>query len=72
MTNMTSNPKDLHSFLEELETKNPDALLRLTDPIETRYEITALQRKLDQAPKYPVILVEKPIGFEGKMSEFPC
>ena len=55
MTNMTSNPKDLHSFLEELETQNPDALLR----------------KLDQAPRYSVILVEKPIGYEAKMSEFP-
>ena len=66
-----TQPKNLHSFLEELESQNPAALLRLSDPIDTRYEITTLQRKLDKAGCYPVILVEKPIGFEGKVCDYP-
>lgn len=63
--------KDLHSFLEWLERSRPEAILRIREPIDTRYEITALQRKLGQARRYPVIIAERPITCEGKESEFP-
>ncbi|MBI4456877.1 MAG: UbiD family decarboxylase [Acidobacteria bacterium] len=68
---IVSSTKDLHSFLEELEARNPAALLRIRTPMDTRYDITALQRKLDQVRRYPVIFVEKPITYEGKQSQFP-
>ena len=66
-----AQPKNLHSFLGELESQNPDALLRLSDPIDTRYEITALQRKLDQAGVTQSSWWRSQLGFEGKVCDYP-
>lgn len=61
--------KNLRTYLADLEKNKPQALLKIDKPISTEFEINALQRKLDSQDKQPVILVEKPITFEGKVSE---
>lgn len=61
--------KDLRTYLQDLEETKPDALLKIDKPMKTEYEINALQRKLDNMGSQPVMLVEKPITFEGEISE---
>ena len=39
-------PKDLRSFIDELETKYPEEIARVTKPISPRYEITAMLTQL--------------------------
>jgi 3-polyprenyl-4-hydroxybenzoate decarboxylase len=39
-------PKDLRSFIAELESKYPEEVARVTKPISPRYEITALLTQL--------------------------
>ncbi|MBV1750950.1 MAG: hypothetical protein KUA39_04935, partial [Desulfarculus sp.] len=63
-------PKDLRTYLEQLERDKPEAVLRIKKPMKAAYEITALQRKLDAMKKYPVIIVERPILDDGTESAF--
>ena len=63
---------DLHTFLEELERKEPEKLLRVIKPIKTKYEVTALQYALGRKGKHPVILCEQPVKTDdGQISRFP-
>jgi 3-polyprenyl-4-hydroxybenzoate decarboxylase len=39
-------PKDLRSFIAELDSKYPEEVARVTKPISPRYEITALLTQL--------------------------
>jgi UbiD family decarboxylase len=65
------NRMDLHTFLEELERKEPEKLLRVKKPINTKYEVTALQYALAEKGTHPVILCERPIKADGEISQFP-
>ncbi|MCG8400388.1 MAG: UbiD family decarboxylase, partial [Firmicutes bacterium] len=62
--------KDLRTYLADLEKTYPEAVLRIDKPMSVRYEITALQRKLDAQKKYPVIIVDRPILDNGEESQF--
>lgn len=64
-------PKDLRTYLAELEQTHPEAILRIKKPLRVAYEITALQRKLDSLKRHPVIIVERPILDNGQESSFP-
>lgn len=64
-------PKDLRTYLAELEQNHREAILRIKKPLRIAYEITALQRKLDSLRKYPVIIVERPVLDNGAESSFP-
>jgi 2,5-furandicarboxylate decarboxylase 1 len=64
-------PKDLRTYLAELEQNYPETILRIREPLRVAYEITALQRKLDSLRKYPVIIVERPILDNGEESAYP-
>ncbi len=63
--------KDLRTYLEQMDRKKPQAVLRIKKPLKVAYEITALQRKLDALKKYPIIIVEHPILDDGQESPFP-
>ncbi len=41
--------KDLRSYISELEEKYLDSILKIEKSMKCAYEITALQRKLDEA-----------------------
>ena len=63
--------KNLRTYLQDIEKKHPEAILRIKEPLRVSYEITAVQRKLDQKRKYPLMIIEKPILDNGEESAFP-
>lgn len=57
----------LGTFLDGLGSE----LLRIDAPIDTRYEITALQHVLDAQTRFPVVRIDKPVLADGSISSFP-
>jgi 2,5-furandicarboxylate decarboxylase 1 len=55
-------PKDLRSFIAELEAKHPEEIARVTKPIGPRYEITALLTQLEKAKRFPLLFCENVEG----------
>jgi UbiD family decarboxylase len=55
-------PKDLRSFIAELEAKHPEEVARVTKPISPRYEITALLTQLEKAKRFPLLYCENVDG----------
>ena len=55
-------PKDLRSFIAELEAKHPEEVARVAKPISPRYEITALLTQLEKAKRFPLLYCEKVDG----------
>jgi 2,5-furandicarboxylate decarboxylase 1 len=58
-------PKDLRSFIAELESKHPEEVARVSKPISPRYEITALLTQLEKARRFPLLFCEKVEGSEA-------
>jgi len=58
-------PKDLRSFIAELESKYPEEVARVTKPISPRYEITALLTQLEKQKRFPLLVCEKVEGSEA-------
>ena len=58
-------PKDLRSFIAELEAKYPDEVARVSKPIEPRYEITALLTQLEKAKRFPLLFCENVSGSDA-------
>lgn len=63
-------PKDLRTFLQEWELKHPEDILRIEKPISAKFELTALQKKLSDKGKHPVIICERPRKVDGTISDF--
>ena len=55
-------PKDLRSFIAELEAKHPEEVARVTKSISPRYEITALLTQLERTKRFPLLVCEKVEG----------
>ena len=51
-------PKDLRSFIAEVEAKSPDDIVRVRKPISPRYEISALLTHLEKRKRFPLLLFE--------------
>jgi UbiD family decarboxylase len=58
-------PKDLRSFIAELESKWPDEVARVSKSIAPRYEITALLTRLEKQKRFPLLYCEKVEGFDA-------
>jgi 2,5-furandicarboxylate decarboxylase 1 len=58
-------PKDLRSFIAELEAKHPEEVARVTKPISPRYEITALLTQLEKAKRFPLLYCENVDGSDA-------
>ena len=58
-------PKDLRSFIAELEAKHPEEVARVTQPISPRYEITALLTQLEKAKRFPLLYCESVEGSDA-------
>lgn len=58
-------PKDLRSFIAELESTYPDEVARVTQPIAPRYEITALLTQLEKRKRFPLLFCENVQGSEA-------
>ncbi len=62
--NLDYDRQSLRGFLRMVETEYPDDLLRIRQPIDLRFESTALVFELDQAGKSPVVVFEN-VGGHG-------
>ena len=60
--NIDGDAQSLRGFLRLVETEFPDELLRVREPIELRFDATALVFELDHAGKSPVVVFENVRG----------
>ena len=58
-------PKDLRSFIADLESKHPEEVARVTKPLSPRYEITALLTQLEKAKRFPLLFCENVEGSDA-------
>jgi 2,5-furandicarboxylate decarboxylase 1 len=63
--------KDLRWFLEEVERRYPEELVRIRREVDLRFEISAVLVKLDRAHKSPIVIFDKLKNVTGKPSAFP-
>ena len=57
--------KDLRSFIAELESKYPEEVARVKNPVAPRYEITALLTQLEKQKRFPLLFCENVAGSEA-------
>jgi len=60
-------PKDLRSFIAELESTYPDEVARVSKPISPRYEITALLTQLEKQKRFPLLFCENVEGCDASV-----
>ena len=52
----------LRGFLGFVQENHPDQLLRLTEPVRSEYEMTAIVFELERAGRSPVVVFENVVG----------
>ncbi len=52
--------QSLRSFLQMVEADYPDELLRISQPVDTRLDMTAIVFELERAGKSPIVIFEHP------------
>jgi 2,5-furandicarboxylate decarboxylase 1 len=57
-----ADTQSLRGFLSMVEARYPDELLRIRQPVDTRFDMTAVVFELERAGKSPVIIFENPAG----------
>ena len=55
-------PKDLRSFIAQLEAKSPEEIARVNKLLSPRYEISALLTHLEKIKRFPLLFFEKVKG----------
>ena len=53
-------PKDLRSFIAELEASSPENVARVTKQISPRYEMSAVLTHLERRKRFPLLIFENP------------
>src|SRR5271168_5192232 len=56
--------QSLRGFLHMVETEYPEELLRIRQPIDPRFDMTAIVFELERAGKNPVVVLEKVDGYD--------
>jgi 2,5-furandicarboxylate decarboxylase 1 len=69
MVNSTAAP-GLQRFLEDYASEYPEEVLRIESPVDARFEVTAIVRKLEREKRFPV-LVFQDVRTDGRRSDFP-
>jgi UbiD family decarboxylase len=54
--------QSLRSFLSMVESDHPDEFLRIREPVDTRFDMTAIVYELERVGKSPVVVFERPHG----------
>jgi len=54
----------LRGFLNFVETNHPSQILRLTEPVQSAYEMTAIVFELERAGRSPVVVFESVVGHD--------
>jgi UbiD family decarboxylase len=52
--------QSLRGFLQMVEADYPEELLRIAQPVDTRFDMTAIVFELERAGKSPVVIFENP------------
>jgi len=52
--------QSLRGFLDMVAADHPDELLRIREPVDTRFDMTAIVYELERAGKSPVVIFEQP------------
>ena len=55
--------QSLRGFIKMVETRHPDQILRISREVDPRFEMTAVVYELERAGRNPVIIFQKPAGF---------
>ncbi len=63
--------KDLHSFLKEYEAKYPEDIIHIDKEVNANQELTAIVERFEALDKYPLLVFDKVITAEGKLSKYP-
>lgn len=50
---------DLRDFINEIEKKDPEKILRITTPVKDKYEITSYALELEKKGKTPILIFER-------------
>jgi UbiD family decarboxylase len=58
--------QSLRGFLQMVESEYPDEMLRIRQPVDLKYDMTALVFELERQGKAPVVMFEKPVGRDGQ------
>jgi 2,5-furandicarboxylate decarboxylase 1 len=66
-----SNPKNMEQFINEYEKTRPEDVIRITKPVDAKFEITAIAKHFEEQNKFPLIVFEKVINAKGEISPFP-
>lgn len=62
--------KNLRTFLQDLEEKYPENIVRIKREVSCKYEVTAIQTKLSKVEKFPVLVFENPVTIQGLKSDY--
>jgi len=66
-------PKDLHTFIDELERDHPEDLVRVRKPVDpSKHEVTAILELLSQQRGIrPMAVFDRPLNLRGEESAIP-
>src|SRR3990172_2809659 len=64
-------PKDLHTWIEDVERMAPGELLRIEKGISPQFEVLALVKHFEDRGQGPALLFENILNLQGERSEFP-
>ena len=56
--------QSLRGFLHMVESEHPDQLLRIKEPVDSRFDMTAIVFELERSGKNPVVVLEKVAGYD--------
>ncbi len=56
--------QSLRGFLHMVESEYPEELLRIKEPIDPRFDMTAIVFELDRAGKNPVVIIDRVDGYK--------
>ncbi len=64
-------PKDLRTYLAQLQKNCPDELAMSDRQVDCRLEATTVLRKLEQEGRNPLVVFNKPLNLNGQESKYP-
>jgi 2,5-furandicarboxylate decarboxylase 1 len=56
--------QSLRGFLHMVEAEYPEELLRIKEPIDPRFDMTAIVFELDRSGKNPVVILDRVDGYD--------
>ena len=62
---------DLQSFLKFWEERHPEDVVRISQPVHARYQVTALATKLERERRFPILVFDDVRTEAGGQSAFP-